>query len=194
MIITESKIVTRPNTSKPFFNEIAPMPAPMAAVSDAIRPFVENGSVSAMVSTLSADGLVQTNTRTFSSLEIYSQVDTLFSIALEHALGQYYDGEEFVLTSGNQYTQSGINQPFTCTTTYTYPTNIVELYPLFNSFVSIIEYSDKLTAFSNTGTQLIATHTYDDSEDFTENHWYDYTYIGALFAGQVTRTIAYATV
>jgi hypothetical protein len=65
---------------------------------------------------------------------------------------------------------------------------------LFESFVNVLESSDKLTAFTNSGTQLIAVHTYDDAADYVENYWKDRTFVTSLHAGGVTRTIAYAMV
>jgi hypothetical protein len=97
--------------------------------------------------------------------------------------------------STGQYELTGIDAPFTCTTTYTYnPATVFADYPLFDNFINVIESSDKLTSFTNTGTQLIAVHTYDNSADFTENHWADYHFVPGLHAAGVTRTIVYAMV
>lgn len=192
MVITEIKVVPRASTSTPFYNQIVPVPEILAGVSVQTRAMVEAGEISSLVSVISEDGLFQTNTRSFYSLEAYSKVDSLFGIQLEHALMEASEGTDGMVTREQQYKQTGIDVPFACTTTYTYPENVLELYPLFNSFVNIVEYSDKLEEFVNTGTQLIATHHYDNSEDFTKNHWYDARYLEGMFTGQMFRTISYA--
>ena len=138
-------------------------------------------------------GLIYTRSRTFANLEIFSLNSSAQGIEDEAV---YLDYAQRVGISGaGQYSLTGIDAPFTCTTTYTYdPATIGTAYTLFESFVSVLESSDKLTAFTNSGTQLIAVHTYNNSTDYTENLWKDRTFVPSLHAGGVTRTIAYAMV
>lgn len=192
MVITEIKLVPRFDISTPFYNEQDPLPEVFVAVSNQTRQMVEAGLISPVTSTVSADGHMQTNTRSFYSLEAYSTVDSLFGIDVEHSFMIHAGDATELFGEQRQYTQTGIDQPFSCTTTYAYPENVLELYPLFNSFINVIEYSNKLEDFANTGSALIATHHYENSEDFSVNHWYDARYLEGMFLGRLVRTISYA--
>lgn len=138
-------------------------------------------------------GLIYTRSKTFVNLEIFSLNKSAQTIE-DDAVYLDYVARKNIAGAG-QYSLSGIDASFTCTTTYTYdPATISTTYPLFESFVNVLESSDKLTAFTNSGTQLIAVHTYNNSADYTENHWKDRPFVVSLHAGGVTRTIAYAMV
>lgn len=199
MAIIETKTVTRPNTSIPFFVDTEN--AGLLQVKTAIGySFAENTpSYSKAVAaggnivserTISANGLTQTNVVTFATIADYNRVESAVSIALDDEYQQYVNDNEFSHTE-NQYVQTGFDSAFSCTTTYTYTANTATLYPLFEYFVNAIEASDKLTSLVNTGTQVIAVHEYANSEDFTANHWQDFTFVNSLHTGEVTRTIAY---
>jgi hypothetical protein len=54
--------------------------------------------------------------------------------------------------------------------------------------------SDKLTSFTNTGSQLIAVHTFTNAADFTNNHWRDSSFVEYLKENGFARTISYALV
>ena len=137
-------------------------------------------------------GLIHTKTATFANLEIFSMNESSQSIEDDAV---YIDYAAKNNITGVGYSLTGIDAPFTCTTTYTYnPATIDTGYPLFESFVNVLESSDKLTAFTNSGTQLIAVHAYDDAADYMENFWKDRTFVPSLHAGAVTRTISYALV
>jgi hypothetical protein len=207
MAIVETKKTIRPNTSIPFFNQSTD-PALIASKEAAGHVFTEVEQTATYLKRTTADGsvtnefitsdngLLQTTISTFSDLATYSQVDTAKGIALDHAYQQYVDDSLIatVLNGTNQYTQTGIDQPFTCTTTYAYDSDIDSTYPLFESFIAVVESSDKLISFVNNGSTITAVHQYLNSEDFTETHWDDYKFIGALYTGGVTRTITYALV
>ena len=157
--------------------------------------FDVNGISGAMIFEGNCDetGLVHTRTGTFANLEIFGMNKSSQSIEDEVMYLEYAQREN--ISGTGQYSLTGIDAPFTCTTTYTYdPAQIATGYPLFDSFIAVIESSDKLTSFTNTGTQLIAVHTYNSSTDYTENFWKDRTFITGLHAGGVTRTISYAMV
>jgi hypothetical protein len=137
-------------------------------------------------------GLIHTRTATFVNLEVFSLNKSAQGIE-DQAVYSDYAAKNNITGAG--YSLTGIDAPFTCTTTYTYnPATIDTGYPLFESFVNVLESSDKLTAFTNSGTQLIAVHTYDNAADYVENYWKDRTFVTSLHAGGVTRTIAYAMV
>lgn len=205
MAIVETKITVRPSTSVPFFN-LTNNPvllavrsqfdaSPFTVLEDTASYYKSTNSTGSFIQEriYSEDLLTQTAKSTFDSLATWSSMDTAMSIELDNEFIKYTTEHEFVPPSGNQYTLSGINAPFTCTTTYTYnPATVSDGYPQFNDFAILMETHDKLTGFTNTGTQLIAVHTYDNADDFTENHWTDYNFITGLHAGGVTRSISYA--
>ena len=204
MAIVETKIVSRPNTSIPFFNETSnsiltqvkdAYPGTYTVESNTATYYKRiNGSGSHIVErTYSTDLLTQTNTMTFDSIATWSAYDSATSIALDKEYFAYAEANGLTHPVGaGQYTLTGIDAPFTCTTTFTYESNINDSF--FNIFVSAIEASDKLTSFTNTGTQLISVHTYHNAADFTQNHWKDAGFISFLHGLGITRTIAYAMV
>lgn len=204
MAIIETKVVARNSTSIPFFSQtdnpkLVELKAEFGTftwiTNTATYQKSTNASGSHVIErTYSEDLLTQTTKMTFDSLATWSEIDTLTGIALDNEYKNYIETNEFVQMDSGQYAVTGIDTPFTCTTTYNYTSGITEGYPLFESFISVIEVSDKLTSFTNTGTQLIAVHTYDNSADFSENHWKDFIYVTSLHTGGITRTISYASV
>jgi hypothetical protein len=207
MAIVETKIVIRPNTSIPFFTQTE-NPARMAAkeaTGEVIGAHTILTDTSTYLKSTNASGshiierrysddlLTQTSTVTFDSLETFSTVETCIGIALDRAYSVYAQDNGFTHPTTGQYSLTGIDAPFSCTTTYTYSSDFAAAH-FFEIFVGGIEASDKLTSFTNTGTQLIAVHTYTNSTDFTNDHWRDFSFIGALYDSGVTRTIEYAMV
>lgn len=207
MAIVETKIVSRPNASIPFFTQTED-PARLAAkeaVGAAIGAHTivtdtptylksTNASGSHIVERMYSDDLLtQTSKVTFDSLATFSTVDSLTNIALDRAYSIYTQDNGFTHPVTGQYSLTGIDAPFTCTTTYTYSSDFANGY-FFEIFVGCIEASDKLTSFINTGTQLIAVHSYTNASDFTQDHWRDFSFVGALYDSGVARTIAYAMI
>jgi hypothetical protein len=208
MAIIETKIISRPNASIPFFSQTDN--ATLLAAKTTMGSFNwvtntetyqkgVNASGSHIVErNYSSDLLTQTTKMTFDSLSTWSTVDSALSIALDKEYSAYVEDNELINPASDsevaQYTLTGIDAPFTCTTTYTYNSNTLTGYTLFESFIEVIEASDKLTGFTNTGTQLVAVHTYTNAADFTENHWRDFNFVTSLHNGGVTRTISYALV
>jgi hypothetical protein len=203
MAIVETKIVSRPNTSIPFFNQTTSSvitqvrdayPGTYTVESDTATYYKRiNDSGSHIVErTYSTDLLTQTNKMTFDSIATWSAVDSATSIALDKEYFAYAEDNGLTHPADGQYSLTGISSAFSCTTTYTFDSNISDSF--FNIFTSSIEASDKLVSFTNTGTQLIAVHTYTNSADFTENHWKDNTFVAYLNENEITRTIAYAMI
>jgi hypothetical protein len=201
MAIVETKIVSRPNTSTLFFDDTTS--DLLTQVRSAVGYTVtENSPTQAMAATADGnivkirtynnDGLTQSTTVTFASLSEFSLVDNATSIELDKEYFSYAEANGLTHPSSGQYTLTGIDAPFSCTTTYTYNSNIEDAF--FNNFTATLEVSDKLTSFTNTGTQLIAVHTYTNATDFTNNHWRDNSFVNYLNENGVTRTIEYALV
>jgi hypothetical protein len=204
MAIIETKIVSRPNTGTPFFSQTDN--AELVASKAILGPFTfinntetyqksANASGSHVIErTYSTDLLTQTNKMTFDSIATWSTVDSATGIALDKEYFAYAETNGLTHPTIGQYGVTGIDASFTCTTTYNYNDSTLTGYPLFDSFIDVIESSDNLTSFTNTGTQLIAVHTYTNAANFNQNHWRDGTFVTALHTGGVTRTIAYAMV
>lgn len=187
MPIVETKIVTRPSTNIEFFNETNN--SARVAATTGLTPLLDQGRYT-ITKSLSSDELTQTTTRTFDTVETYSQYETIVDINLEFEARQYTQLHNFVY-SAESYSQSGIDQPFSCITTYTYNSDTVNNYPLFNTFINAIESSKKLVDLTNNGSVVTAVHNYENSEDFTQNHWSDFEFIEGLHSADVARTITY---
>lgn len=192
MVITEKKLIKRTNTSIPFFGR-SNDPVSLS-IRDSIAPYLLNETLT-WEAEQSDDGLTQTLTQTYANLQVYSEVSTIYSIDLDYAFKSYVEGPGFVPPVGRQYTQLGIEVPFTRTTTYNYnPESITSLFPGWEQFIRVLENSNKLISFTNTGSALIAIHQYNNSADYTDNRWLDYRFVEGLHAGHVTRTITHALV
>jgi hypothetical protein len=203
MAIVETKLSSRPNTSVLFFNQLTNN-AVLTGVKTVLGPFTQvgertekyykrsNPSGSYIVEdSYSDDLLTQTNNVIFDSLASWSNSDTTTSIALDVEYFAYAESNGLTHPA-NQYNLTGIDAPFSCTTTYTYDSGINDSF--FSIFISALEVSDKLTSFTNTGSQLIAVHTYTNAADFTASHWRDGSFVKFLNELGVTRTITYAMI
>lgn len=200
MAIVETKTVIRPTTSIPFF--VDTNNATLVQLKSTIgylfveqtASFVKAATADNSViseRTVSADGLTQTNVVTFASIADYNRVETAISIKLDSEYQQYVEANG-LSHSENQYVQAGFAAPFSCTTTYHYDADTATKYPLFDSFVAVIESSDKLESLINNGSSVVAVHHYLNSEDFNQTHWQDFVFCDKLNDGGVTRTITYA--
>jgi hypothetical protein len=201
MAIVETKIVSRPNTSTLFFDDTTStlITQIRSAVGytvienspTQVKAATADGNI-VKIRTYSSDELTQTTTVTFASLADFSLVDNATSIELDKEYFVYAEANGLTHPSSGQYNLTGIDAPFSCTTTYTYDSITDDSF--FNIFTSSLEVSDKLISFTNTGTQLIAVHAYTNSTDFTNNHWRDNSFINFLHGLGVTRTIAYVMI
>jgi hypothetical protein len=205
MAIVETKIVSRPNTSIPFFSQTdnAELMAAKAIMgtfnwittTETYQKAVNASGSHILERTYSDDFLTQTNKMTFDSVATWSTVDSALSIALDAAYFAYAEANGFTHPTSGQYTLTGIDTAFNCTTTYTY-NSIASITDesFFNSFIGFLEYSDNLTSFTNTGSQLIAVHAYVNAAEFTQDHWGDSRFVNFLHENGITRTIAYAMI
>jgi hypothetical protein len=206
MAIVEIKKSIRPNTSVEVFNRstdpvrISQKQATKDLLGDEVV-LIDTGSHKkfsyangAVISEgqYESDGLTFVYTTTHSTLEVYSQLETLKSIALDYAYKQYVTANGITHPATGQYTQTGINAPFSCTTTYNFPTGTLESDSMMLGFARFLQNSNKLESFTNTATQIVAVHHYIDSADFTEYHFRDFQHISFLHDAGATRTISYA--
>jgi enamine deaminase RidA (YjgF/YER057c/UK114 family) len=199
MPITETKLAHRPNTSVSFWKDTAP--AELAATRAKIQSLIDNGNVS-YTTTLNDDQLIQTTVATFDTIETYNAVETAAGIELDNAYITYTKNNNmFYLAPQNPttsrpmvYTQTGFDQPFTCTTVYTLP----EADSFIEAIGTVIQNSDsygKLTSVTIAETSLTLVHTYNNSADFTEFYYDDLSAIPLGWAQKnATRTITYALV
>lgn len=186
--ITETKKSTRPNTSVEFFINSSALPANVIASNQSLR---SDGSYTTSAN-VSEDELTQTLTNTFTSLAAYSTVDTNISLYLDSEYIKYTAEHGFVtIARPDQYTQSGITQPFSCTTTYTFPTACAEIDTISGWIEGQNETSHKLANLSVVGTTVTAVHNYSNSADFTLTHFSDFHFVTELAAAGAVRTIRY---
>ena len=190
MAIVETKTTTRPRANIAFHRDSGE-PAITSSIT-ILAPFYTSGNVVA-TNDVSGDGLTMTMVRTYDTLSTWSQFDTLGpTIAL--------DSEFYFYTNRNglgqsTYSLAGIDQPFTCTTTYTFPRAGLSSHDDLSTTISGQTPSNtKLTNVTVQDTSIVCVHTYTDASDFTTNHWADYLLTIFLNNDGVTRTIEYAYV
>jgi hypothetical protein len=188
MQIIDRRQFVRPDTSIPFFNTTGTTPGGLA-YKTVFDQLVADGKLVRDV-VISEDGLTQSVTFTHDSLETLTARYSAFGIGLEKEFSEYC-AEYNVVSSFT--IQEGIDVPFTCTTTYTYNENTINLYPQFESFIQSLTVSITLEEFTNTGTQLIAVHRYENSEDYNVTRWRE-TSIPGMVAGGITRTMEFKLV
>ena len=188
MQIIDTRHFVRPNTSTAFFNEgYTSARLEHKIVYDEL---LAAGKLSREI-TLSDDGLTQSVVTNYNSLEAYSTRYSSVGIELNKDFFEYCATNNIITTVA---TQAGIDVPFTCTTTYTYNANTSTLFPEFEDFIRNIMRSITLVEFTNTGTQLIAVHRYENSADYNTTCWRDAGAIAGLFNGGVTRTMEFKLV
>jgi hypothetical protein len=200
MPITETKLSYRPDTSKPFWKETSP--AEILAARATFQSLIDNGNVN-YVTTLSDNGLIQTVVATFDTLETYSAVETAIGVALDDAYMEYAKNNNMMglgptnpITGRRMYyTQTGIDQPFTCTTVYTIPEDPDSFIEAMGTFIENNNNYGKLTNLTVLVNSLSLTHTYNNSADFTDYHYDDLSSLHQGWAARnATRTITYALV
>ena len=185
MQIIDRRQFVRPNTDISFFNETT-TPG-RSAHKPVFDELIAAGKMQRDI-VISDDGLTQSVTFTYDSLETLTARYNSVSIELNKEFFEYTTANGFVTTLA---TQSGIDVPFTCTTIYTYNENTSTLYPKFEDFIQSLTVSITLEEFTNTGTQLIAVHRYENSADYTATRWREGPAIVGLFEGGVTRSIEF---
>ena len=190
MAIVDTKILVRPNTSVPFFTDSG-LPARTAA-GTALSALSETGKYSSEY-TVSEDQLTQTAVLTCADLETYSAYDTILGIALDCNYITYLEDNGFLMlsntTTPRAFSNTGIDQPFTATHVYTFPTND----PTMGIFASSISLDNTLAVTVGENTVTVVKQ-YANSADYTDNIFNDLQYVKQLHAKGVTRTITYALV
>jgi len=188
MAITQTFVFTRPNTTVDFHYR-ANTPE-MTAASAVKQQYIDSGKMTT-TTTVSDDELTLTLVSTSPDLEALGIRDTLVSLAIDAEFNNYITTHEHVVTS---YTLTGIDAPFTCTTTYTFPTAGLDVHDILLTNIS----NDPRAAAKILGNPIISdtsmsvTHKYDNAADYTANFFTEFHLANELHAAGVTRTITYA--
>ena len=188
MPIIETRTHTRPSTATPLWSD-STGPALTAAMA-AIQPFIDNGTLT-LNRTISDDGLTITQILTYSDLETYSAVDTIFGLELNAEFMQY-TSTHGISNDINTYQMTGIDQLFTNTISYNFAAGTMIDGYLLVDFLPTKIAGDKLQDLSVTETNITAVLLYDNSADYTQNAWLDLQFVERLHAAGVTRSISYS--
>jgi len=195
MPITEIKRYIRPNTSTSFFSDVAGSLPGYTASRDAVASYVTNGSVT-INRAVSEDQLTQTNTITYQDLATFSAVDTLFSIHMDSEFVNHITSNGLDTATVSSYSQTGIDQPFTCSVTYSFASGatIVSTGQLVNEYLPSVISSSKLTNIDVHATSVVATFQFNNSADYATNYWIDIGQVSILHTAGVTRSLVYSLV
>ena len=194
MLITDIKNIFRPNTNIKFFAETGlNKKNPNYQV---IQDLLNSGQYRYNW-TVSNDGLLFTSIGTFDSLETYSTIETVCGIENDFI---YYKYRKLVgipqvdhrSTTIVPYRQTGIDQPFACTTTYTFRDND----PFIATFKDSMDQwegnnNPNRVAVTQDLNTVTVVYKYKNSEDFSQHYFADMTYVPTLHNHGVIRTIQY---
>ena len=194
MIITDIKNIVRPNTQVKFFAETGLNKK--NTTWPIIQSLLNSGQYRASW-TVSDDGMLFTSIGIFDSLETYSTVETACGIEHDVTYDRYrklvgIPQIDHRSTGIVPYRQTGITQPFACTTAYTFRDN--DLYiKTFKDDMENWEGADNPQRISVTHelNTVIVVYKYKNSEDFSQHYFADMRYVLTLHNHGVTRTIQY---
>jgi hypothetical protein len=188
-MITEIKKSKRSSTSVQFYNESGS--AIHAAVAAAGQTFIDAGKVT-VNETLSDDGLTKTYTTTFADLETYGQVDSLKTVAMDLDFLDYVGSHGFPLLP-DHYVQTGIEQPFDHIITYSFPEGATNAdgEELITA-IPAAALSNYVSDVNVTATSVAITYRFNNSTEFTQNHFNDLPYLTQW--PNVSRTLSYQLV
>lgn len=193
-IITETRITKRLDVSVPFFGDTE-------ACATLDPNIITVGSPYHTI--LSEDRLTQTIVREFDGLDQYNRVVTSRSRNVQlNAAFMTYNKTHGIYHGG--YTLTGIDVPFTATTTYTFPSDAeftAEKMALLAENIRTGEYvgyrtqsATKLINLVVNTESIVATHQYNNSADYSATRWEDFLRTPDLATVSCTRTIQFALV
>jgi hypothetical protein len=143
---------------------------------------------------ISGNGLELTVISTTPDLDALTFRDTsLTTISLDNEIVSYFTEHNH---SASSYTITGIDAPFTCTTTYTFPTAGLDVHDILLTTIS----NDPRASAKILGnpimsdTSISVTHKYDNAANFSANCFTEFGMVNKLHSEGVTRTITYAMV
>jgi hypothetical protein len=194
MLISDIKNIFRPNTNIKFFAETGlSKKNPNYLI---IAELKKSGAYDYSWK-ISNDGLLFTSVGIFDSMETYSTVETACGIEHDSTYDQYrklvgipqLDHRSRTIIP---YRQTGIDQPFTCTTTYTFRDND----PFIATFKDSMEQwegnnnPNRVSVTQDLNTVTVV-YKYKNSEDFSQHYFADMWYVPTLHNHGVIRTIQY---
>jgi hypothetical protein len=192
MLVTDFKTIIRPNPAIPFFMETELFNKHEGA--ETVRKLRESKKM-VYEYTISDDKLTFNSVAKFDSLETYSACETAAGINADFlyysyrksvGIPQFSDRSTAVIP----YYQTGIDSPFTCTTSYTFQDN--DLYK--STFKNIMENwknSEHRVSVIEDANTVTIVYRYNNSEDFSKNYFGDMNLVPTLYEHKVTRTICY---
>jgi hypothetical protein len=211
MAIIKTTVLTRTNTSVPFYtdagkaairaNDSATLP--LFQVMAAKQNILRDAGKYIIEEAVSDDGLTQTRTLTYSDLDALSQGETAYDIATTREFQNYKINNNFVTINGstvsaeerrNLWRIEGIDSPYTVTTTYTFPSASDAYIDTFVGALENYDHFNKLTDLVINGANVITTHQYLNSADQTTHPFLDMFFVPQLAEKGVTRTVVYAMV
>lgn len=202
MSIVETITVTRSSSSVIFYRD-AESPYLMA-FSESLATAIPLGNITTTVS-LSDDQLVQTMVITFLDFATWAQYQSLRNIHYQAELITYSNENSLI----SSRTMTGIDQAFGVTTTYTFPQgtapdsilpdngeiNINNPYGAYIGLGELIELNGfnigKLTSLTTTGQNIVASHAYDNGEDYSAHRWNDLPISRTLNQMGITKTTVF---
>ena len=205
MSITKTTRTIRPNTSVPFFRDVAKAavgsgtyPA-FDAANATLNDLIDAGKLTHVAST-SDDGLTDIRNWTFADLETLSAVETALTLNLAVEYQQYRLANDFTILTYTDVEQrknalafGGINQPYRVTTTYTFPEGETYI-DTFTTSLEAYEHYGKIVDLYIDGNKVVIIHQYLNSEDQTTNPYLEMFYAAQLVEKNVTRTVNYELV
>jgi len=162
MPITEIKQVARLSADDIFWNDVV-KPAAFVATRD--RLFASGEWIHTV--SLSEDGLVQTRTDVYQTLEVLSEVYTAIDIELKNLFRAHK-------IATNQYAYSphtidGFSGPFTVTSIYTFPADQIDIVTQIASGHRAMDATGASVQVA-TATSLTVLNKYTDSADYQDRH------------------------
>jgi hypothetical protein len=187
MAIIETRIFTRPDTTVDFHYNIST--PTVDAVKAAFKPYNDSGAITSVFS-LSEDGLTRTSVTTLIDLTSFAIKETIALLALDAECVTYDTEHNHRMSS---YSLTGIDAPFTYTNVYTFPSAGLSVHDALIDQINN-KNTKNLTNLTVTDTVITVIHTYSNSENYTENYWFDFNLAPDLHSAGVTRTITCAMV
>lgn len=179
MTITFTQVWNRPSTDVPFHNE-TDLPAAQvirdveAAHADCISPSY----------TRSENGLQVTKTQVHTSMDTLNITRPLYkTVALD------YEFLNFTANTGqtqNGYTVSGIPDPFTVTTVYTFPAG-TDVQFLEDALANPGSMTLQQGAIQKTDTTLTVVHRYANDTEWNRKRWIDFRMTATFHDLGITR-------
>lgn len=194
MSITEIKRFKRPNTSIPFYADSGL--APMLAARTQMQSYFDSGAATS-VATVSEDGLTQTLTVTYDSMETWSAFETIIGVDLDDSFKQYVTENGFLTEDLTEpkYELHGVDGRFRTVIVYNFP-ETTEAHALRDQVaITAGDFNARiLQDLVVTANSITITLEYNDDADFSENFFPDYPYVTDMHNVGFTRTTTYSLV